>query len=78
MTKSRKVKTLIYRSVMTVALAVSMFLLPSATSGSQSDCCNRCLIRFQQCDGTTIVCCNIYKACVQQCQGGCPACPDEE
>ena len=78
MTTSREARTLPYRVLMIAALAVSMFLVPTATSSSQSDCCNRCLQRFQQCDGTTIVCCKIYKACVQQCQGGCAACPDEE
>ena len=78
MTKSRKVRLLLYRSLMIVALAVSMFMLPTATSGSQSDCCNRCLKRFQQCDANTIICCQIYTACVQQCPARCPACPDEE
>ena len=75
MTKPRRLP---YRVFMIAALAVLMIILPAATSSSQTDCCNRCLKRFEQCDANTIVCCQIYTACVQQCQGGCPACPDAE
>jgi len=77
MTKTRTSRTLLYRFLVLVALAVSLIVLPTALSSSQSDCCNRCLQRFLQCDANTIVCCKLYAGCVQQCQGGCPACPDQ-
>jgi len=77
MTKLRTSRTLFYRFLALVVLAVSLIVLPTATSSSQSDCCTKCLQRFEQCDGTTIVCCKIYDSCVHQCQGGCPACPDQ-
>jgi hypothetical protein len=78
MKKPRRLKIAVYRFLTIVAVAASMAALPASTSSSQSDCCNKCLERFSQCDGTTIVCCRIYRGCVQQCQGGCPSCPDEE
>jgi hypothetical protein len=77
MTVSRKLRKLLYRFLAMAVLAVSLVVLPTATSNSQTSCCNRCLERFRQCDGTTIVCCKIYNACVQQCQGGCQSCPDQ-
>lgn len=77
MTKPRTSRTLLYRLLILIALAVSLIALPTATPSPQSDCCNKCLQRFLQCDANTIVCCNIYNSCVQQCQGGCPACPDQ-
>ena len=71
-------RILLYRVLMIVALAASLLVLPGANSSSQSGtCCTRCLERFLQCDGTTIVCCKIYNSCVQQCSGGCPSCPDQ-
>ncbi len=77
MTRSKTLRRRLYRFLVLAALAVSLGVLPAAKSSSQSDCCTKCLQRFLQCDGTTIVCCNIYKTCVQQCQGGCPSCPDQ-
>lgn len=76
MTASRKLRKLLYRFLVMVVLGVSLAVLP-ATSSSQTSCCKKCLERFNQCDGTTIVCCRIYDGCVQQCQGGCPSCPDQ-
>ena len=74
MTVSRK---LIYRLLVMVLLAVSLVVLPSATSNSQTSCCTKCMERFNQCDANNIVCCQIYNACVQQCQNRCPRCPDQ-
>jgi hypothetical protein len=72
-----KLRRLLYRFLAMVVLAAALVVLPTATTSSQTSCCNVCLERFQQCDGTTIVCCKIYNACVQQCQGGCRSCPDQ-
>ena len=74
----KRPRILLYRVLMIVALAASLLVLPGANSSARSGtCCQRCLERFLQCDGTTIVCCQIYNSCVQQCSGGCPSCPDE-
>jgi hypothetical protein len=77
MIKSRRLRSLRYRFLAIVALALTMIMLLGATANPQSDCCNKCLARFQQCDGNTIVCCQIYDACVQQCRDRCPSCPDQ-
>jgi hypothetical protein len=77
MTKSKRMKILVYRFLAIVVLAVSLIVLPAGTSSSQTDCCGKCLERFFQCDANSIVCCQIYTSCVQHCQGGCPSCPDD-
>jgi hypothetical protein len=60
-----------------VVLVLSMIVLLAPTTSPQSTCCQKCLERFQQCDGTTIVCCKIYNSCIAQCQGTCQSCPDQ-
>lgn len=68
-----------YRLLAIVALVVCLAALMTPTASQQSTtCCNQCLNRFNQCDGTTIVCCKIYNACIANCSGGCPQCPDAE
>lgn len=77
MTKSRRSRMPLYRFVAIIVLAASLMILPAGASRSQSTCCNTCLQRFFQCDGTTMVCCELYQRCVQQCQTTCPSCPDQ-
>jgi len=77
MSKPRRLRAFLYRSLALAVLAVSLIVLPAVKSSSQSSCCLKCLERFAQCDANTIVCCQIYASCVQQCQGGCSACPDQ-
>lgn len=77
MTTSRRLRPLRYRVLAIAAFVVCLTALLAPTTSPQSSCCNKCLQRFQQCDGTTIVCCKIYDSCVQQCQGACPSCPDQ-
>ena len=75
MTVSRKPRKLIHRFLVMAVLAISLVVLPAATSSSQISCCATCMERFNQCDANTIVCCQIYNACVQQCRERCPRCP---
>lgn len=70
-------RSLRYRVLVLAALVVSLIALSApATSPQSTTCCNQCLLRFQQCDGNTIVCCQIYSACVAQCPSECQKCPD--
>ncbi len=78
MTKSRRFGSVRYRMLAVAATLICLTALLVPAASPQSSCCKRCLDRFFQCDGTTIVCCKIYDSCVQQCQGGCPRCPDAE
>jgi hypothetical protein len=61
-----------------VVLVLSLTVLFAPTTNTQSTtCCEACLQRFQQCDGSTIVCCKIYNSCIAQCPTTCPSCPDK-
>jgi len=61
-----------------VVLVLSLMVLFAPTTNTQTTtCCQKCLERFQQCDGTTIVCCQIYNSCTAQCPTSCPSCPDK-
>lgn len=61
-----------------VVLLLSIIVLLAPTTSLQSTtCCQKCLERFQQCDGNTIVCCKIYNSCIAQCPSTCPSCPDQ-
>jgi hypothetical protein len=76
MTNSKVLGRMLYRCLAIIVIAGSLIALPDARSSSQSNCCDTCLKRFLQCDGTTIVCCKLYDTCVQQCPTVCPECPD--
>ena len=66
-----------YRVLLMVAVMICLTaLLAPTTSPQTTTCCTKCLQRFQQCDGTTIVCCQIYNSCIAQCPSQCPGCPD--
>lgn len=71
-------RSLRYRLLGLAAMLICLTALLVPAASQQSSCCQTCLNRFYQCDGTTIVCCKIYNGCVQQCAGGCPICPDAE
>src|SRR5690349_2457407 len=75
MTKLRRFGSLRYRMLALTAMLIFLTALLVPAASPQTSCCQKCLDRFNQCDGTTIVCCRIYDGCVQQCAGGCPRCP---
>ena len=78
MIKKKRIGSLHYRVLVLAAMLICLTALLVPAASPQSTCCNKCLDRFFQCDGTTIVCCKIYNSCVTQCAGGCPLCPDAE
>jgi len=78
MVKSRRIGSLRYRMLVLAATLICLIALLVPAASPQTSCCQKCLDRFYQCDGTTIVCCRIYDGCVQQCAGSCPRCPDAE
>jgi len=62
--------------IVVLVLSLTVLFAP-ATSTQSTTCCQACLQRFEQCDGTTVVCCKIYNACIAQCPTACPSCPDQ-
>ncbi len=79
MTKSRTIRSLRYRVLVIAAFVLCLTaLLAPPTNPQSTTCCTRCLERFQQCDGNTIVCCQIYNSCIAQCPTSCPSCPDKK
>lgn len=76
MTRSKKSGSLRYRMVALAAMLICLAALLAPAASQQTSCCQKCLDRFFQCDGSTIVCCQLYESCVAQCPVSCPGCPD--